>query len=83
MDARGRETTWALAVHHGLRCAQAWIASLATGLDGHMAKRLDLAYQAGERTGMQKWKRMRTADCVVGGFVMAPKRASSAMLLGY
>ena len=33
-----------------------------------MAKRLDLPYQSGERTGMQKFKRMRTADCVVGGF---------------
>jgi ATP-dependent DNA ligase len=45
-----------------------WFKSLGTGLDGAIAKRIDLAYQSGLRTGMQKYKRMRTADCVVGGF---------------
>ena len=48
--------------------ADGWLAGLATGLDGVMAKRRDLPYQSGERTGMQKVKRLRTADCVVGGF---------------
>jgi ATP-dependent DNA ligase len=48
--------------------AEEWLHSLGSGLDGIMAKRLDLGYQSGERTGMQKYKRMRTADCVVGGF---------------
>jgi ATP-dependent DNA ligase len=37
-------------------------------LDGIIAKRLDLTYQSEERSGMQKIKQMRTADCVVGGF---------------
>jgi ATP-dependent DNA ligase len=37
------------------------------GLDGVMAKRLDSAYRAGERT-MVKVKHSRTADCVVAGF---------------
>ena len=37
------------------------------GLDGVMAKRLDAAYRAGERT-MIKVKHERTADCVVAGF---------------
>ena len=37
------------------------------GLDGVMAKRLDSAYQPGERT-MIKVKHSRTADCVVAGF---------------
>jgi ATP-dependent DNA ligase len=37
------------------------------GLDGVMAKRLDSAYRAGERT-MIKVKHSRTADCVVAGF---------------
>jgi ATP-dependent DNA ligase len=37
------------------------------GLDGVMAKRLDSAYRAGERT-MIKVKHARTADCVVAGF---------------
>ena len=48
--------------------ADAWFESLGSGLDGVVAKRVDLPYQSGERTGMQKYKRMRTADCVVGGF---------------
>jgi len=46
----------------------AWFASLGSGLDGALAKRADLPYQSGNRLGMQKYKRMRTADCVVGGF---------------
>ena len=37
-------------------------------LDGVIAKRRDLPYQSGERTGMQKIKNYRSADCVVGGF---------------
>ena len=37
------------------------------GLDGVMAKRLESAYSAGERT-MIKVKHRRTADCVVAGF---------------
>ena len=45
-----------------------WFDALGSGLDGVIAKRVDLAYQSGERTGMQKYKRLRTADCVVGGF---------------
>ncbi|HEY3177545.1 MAG TPA: ATP-dependent DNA ligase [Casimicrobiaceae bacterium] len=46
----------------------AWFDALGSGLDGVVAKRVDLPYQSGERTGMQKYKGMRTADCVVGGF---------------
>jgi ATP-dependent DNA ligase len=38
------------------------------GSDGVIAKRLDLPYQAGNRDGMQKIKRYRSADCVIGGF---------------
>ena len=37
------------------------------GLDGVVAKRLDLPYRAGERV-MLKVKHQRTADCVVTGF---------------
>jgi ATP-dependent DNA ligase len=48
--------------------ARAWLAGEHGGLDGVMAKRADLPYLGGERTGMRKIKRMRTADCVVGGF---------------
>ncbi len=53
------------------------------GLDGVIAKRVDLPYRTGDRTGMQKIKRTRTADCVVGGFRYASKsRVIGSMLLG-
>ena len=63
--------------------AEDWLHAVGTGLDGVMAKRLDLPYQSGERTGMRKFKRMRTADCVVGGFRYAAKaRVVGSLLLG-
>ena len=46
-----------------------------------MSKRLDLPYQPGTRTGMQKVKRVRTADCVVGGFRYATGRKEIGSLL--
>jgi ATP-dependent DNA ligase len=65
------------------RNAEEWLRSLGAGLDGIMAKRADIPYQTGERTGMQKFKRMRTADCVVGGFRYAAKaRVVGSLLLG-
>lgn len=51
-----------------VRLAERWLAAEHGGLDGVIAKRADLPYATGERTGMKKIKRMRTADCVVGGF---------------
>lgn len=49
--------------------AARWMEDIsATGFDGVMAKRLDLPYLSGERRGMVKIKKRRTADCVVGGF---------------
>jgi ATP-dependent DNA ligase len=45
-----------------------WLDDLGPALDGLVAKRLDLPYRPGARDGMVKWKRLRTADCVVGGF---------------
>lgn len=66
-----------------LKDAKEWLHSLGSGLDGVMAKRLDLQYRSGERTGMQKFKRMRTADCVVGGFRYGSKeRVVGSLLLG-
>ena len=63
--------------------AAAWLQTLGTGLDGVMAKRRDLPYRSGERTGMQKFKRMRTADCVVGGFRYGAKeKLVGSLLLG-
>lgn len=58
------------------------------GLDGVVAKRLDCEYMTGERTGMVKIKRLRTADCVVGGFRWAhgkgkkPGEEVGSLLLG-
>lgn len=49
------------------REAEAWLAGAGSDLDGVIAKRLDAPYAAGERQ-MLKIKRIRTADCVVGGF---------------
>ena len=51
-----------------IKTARQWFASSGSDLDGVMAKRADLPYMSGERTGMVKIKRRRTADCVVGGF---------------
>jgi ATP-dependent DNA ligase len=60
-----------------------WLRAVGGGLDGVVAKRRDLAYRTGERTGMQKVKTMRTADCVVGGFRYASKgREVGSLLLG-
>jgi ATP-dependent DNA ligase len=61
--------------------ANAWLHGEQTGLDGVVAKRNDLPYQSGERTGMQKVKNIRTADCVVGGFRYAAKGGGIGSLL--
>jgi ATP-dependent DNA ligase len=46
--------------------ARGWLKHLGQGLDGIVAKRLDLPYRPGERV-MQKYKLWQTVDCVVGG----------------
>lgn len=62
--------------------ARKWF-HMGVGLDGIIAKRDDLPYQSGERTGMQKIKKQRTADCVVGGFrYLEKKRLVGSLLLG-
>jgi ATP-dependent DNA ligase len=50
-----------------LRVAKQWLEDAGGALDGVIAKQLDLPYISGERA-MLKVKRLRTADCVVGGF---------------
>jgi ATP-dependent DNA ligase len=58
--------------------AEKWMREgAASGWDGGVAKRLDCEYMSGERTGMVKIKRIRTADCVVGGFRWAREKASA------
>jgi ATP-dependent DNA ligase len=63
--------------------ARKWLSTSGRKLDGVIAKRLDLPYQSGDRTGMQKIKKLRTADCVVGGFRYASKgKLVGSLLLG-
>jgi ATP-dependent DNA ligase len=62
--------------------AQAWLAQTGAALDGVVAKRLDGPYVSGERA-MLKIKRLRTADCVVGGFrYESDSRQVGSLLLG-
>jgi len=60
------------------KIAKGWLAGAGGDVDGVIAKRLDLPYQTGNRHGMVKVKRLRTADCVVGGF----RYASEGKLIG-
>jgi ATP-dependent DNA ligase len=48
--------------------ARSWCEEVGEALDGLIAKRLDEPYRSGDREGAVKWKRLKTADCVVGGF---------------
>ena len=63
--------------------AQSWLADKpGLGTDGVVAKRLDDAYAPGERI-MIKVKRLRSADCVVGGFrYQSKRRLVGSLLLG-
>ena len=67
-----------------IKIAQKWFNTVGTDLDGIIAKRTDAPYLSGERSGMQKVKRVRTADCVVGGFRYGSKTKSlvGSLLLG-
>jgi ATP-dependent DNA ligase len=66
-----------------LKIAKSWLAGAGGDVDGVIAKRLDLPYQSGNRHGMVKVKRLRTADCVVGGFRYASEgKVVGSMLLG-
>jgi len=62
--------------------ATLWLSGSGGDVDGVMAKRLDAAYAAGERE-LLKIKRIRTADCVVGGFRYgAGSKLVGSLLLG-
>jgi len=66
------------------RDAMRWYEKTRGALDGVIAKRRDLPYRSGDRSGMVKIKQRRTADCVVGGFRYASKGKSEvgSLLLG-
>lgn len=64
------------------KTARAWLDAAGGALDGVVAKHLDEPYQPGARA-MRKIKRLRTADCVVGGFRYATaSREVASLLLG-
>jgi ATP-dependent DNA ligase len=58
--------------------AMEWWSLVGEGLDGLVAKRTGIPYESGTRKGMIKIKKMRTAECVVGGF----RYASDAPVIG-
>jgi ATP-dependent DNA ligase len=63
--------------------ANNWFRKSGRDLDGIIAKRLDASYASGERTAAVKIKKIRTADCVVGGFRYATgARVIGSLLLG-
>ncbi|TIQ36225.1 MAG: ATP-dependent DNA ligase [Mesorhizobium sp.] len=66
-----------------LATAEEWLQGGDRGsTDGVIAKALDEPYRPGERA-MIKVKRLRTADCVVGGFrYLSGKRLVGSLLLG-
>jgi ATP-dependent DNA ligase len=65
-----------------LAVARRWLQGRHIDTDGIVAKRLDLDYRFGE-PAMLKIKRMRTADCVVGGFRYAEGgKTLGSLLLG-
>ncbi len=62
--------------------AEKWLAQSGGGCDGVIAKRIDLPYQSGNRDGMQKIKKFRSADCVVGGFRYATNKLNGKTVVG-
>ncbi|WP_349628150.1 ATP-dependent DNA ligase [Bradyrhizobium lablabi] len=62
--------------------AKKWLRQAGGGSDGVIAKRLDLPYQSGNREGMQKIKKFRSADCVIGGFRYASNKLNGRKTVG-
>jgi ATP-dependent DNA ligase len=63
--------------------ANKWLKSVGATLDGIIAKRRDIEYRSEDRSGMQKIKNYRSADCVVGGFrYLEAKKLVGSLLLG-
>lgn len=79
---RGNDTLQLSPFTKDIAMARKWF-HMGVGLDGIVAKRDDLPYQSGKRTGMQKIKKQRTAECVVGGFrYLEKKHQVGSLLLG-
>jgi ATP-dependent DNA ligase len=67
-----------------LDVVKAWFAQVGGAMDGVIAKKLGVPYAAGRRDAAVKIKKMRTADCVIGGFRYAQGSQSQigSLLLG-
>jgi ATP-dependent DNA ligase len=61
--------------------AQAWMSFDAIGVEGVVAKRDSLSYRPGQRV-MIKVRRLRSFDCVVGGYVPDARGLPAALVLG-
>ncbi|HYM00327.1 MAG TPA: ATP-dependent DNA ligase [Blastocatellia bacterium] len=61
--------------------ARKWFNLVGDSMDGIVAKRIDLPYESGTSRRVQKIKKLRTIDCVVGG-VLVKDGAVSHLLLG-
>jgi ATP-dependent DNA ligase len=65
-----------------VQVAQGWLERFAgRGIDGVVAKPLELRYEAGRRA-MVKVKRLRSVECVVAGVRLLPDGAVASLLLG-
>ena len=61
--------------------AQRWLERLEIiGLDGVIAKRVDLPYKPGSRDAVSKVKHHRTVDCVIVGYRTSGSRIASLLL---
>jgi ATP-dependent DNA ligase len=70
------------ATTRSLATARRWLKNAGGGFDGVIAKRTDVAYQAGNREGMQKIKHYRSADVVIGGFRYAERPLGGRKVIG-
>lgn len=61
--------------------AQAWLSFDARGVEGVVAKRGALPYRYGQRL-MVKVRRLRSVDCVIGGYVPDARGLPAALVLG-
>ncbi len=63
------------------KLAQQWLERLEMiGLDGVIAKRVDLPYKPGARDAVSKVKHHRTCDCVIVGYRTSGKKIASLLL---
>src|SRR3954464_15154897 len=68
-------------VSRDAKLAQQWLERLEMiGLDGGIAKRIDLPYKPGARDAVSKVKHHRTVDCVIVGYRTSGKKIATLLL---